>query len=51
MTIGHQLPFVRASAGHGVLHVSHSQQGSAIVDERLPALFPEVNNAICCVLL
>ena len=51
MTVGHQQPFVRASAGHGILWLSYSQQRSTIVDQRLPALFPEVNNTVCCVLL
>lgn len=42
---------VRAYVGYGVLPLGYSQQGCAIVDERLPALLPEVNNVLSSVFL
>lgn len=42
---------VRAYVGYGVLPLGYSQQGCAIVDDRLPALLPEVNNVLSSVFL
>ena len=49
--IKHTLLPVRAHTGGGVLGLGCSQQGRAIVNKRLPALFPEVSNVLSCVLL
>lgn len=43
---------VRANVGHSIIPFSCcSQQGRAVVDKRLPALVPEVDNVLCSVLL
>lgn len=42
---------LRANVGRSILPFSNSQQGRTIVDKRLPAVLPEVNNVLCGVLL